>query len=133
VLSLMLAASGIKIYFQAQEISGLKLEAQAQQTRHAVDIAKKLSNQRKAINVLLVDEEQRRMAQEATNRELVDKVRRLQGYANRLSDALRAYFGGVWARAHSEFGGSSETLPSHPKSLSDGTTTATPDTSTASR
>jgi len=116
-LFVVLALAGIKIYFLSGEVASLKLEAQAQQTRHAVQIAKLLKNQRDVIDVLLTEEEKRRVAEEAENRNLLDKVRRLEGYANRLSAALRTYFNGVWTRASREFGGSGEALPADPRPL----------------
>jgi len=118
-LLLALGASGLKIYFLSQEVSSLKLDAQAQQTAHAVKMARLLKNQRDMVDVLLAEEEKRRAAEEAENRKLLDEVRRLEGYANRLSAALRTYFNGVWARARREFGGSGEALPAGPGTLPD--------------
>lgn len=118
-LVVLLALSGIKIYIQSQEISGLKLDAQVQQTRHAIKTAKLLKNQGDVIDTLLSEEEKRRAAEEAENRKLLDKVRRLEGYANRLSVALRTYFNGVWTRARREFGGNGEALPADPGTLPD--------------
>lgn len=123
-LVVLLALSGIKIYFQSQEISGLKLYAQAQQTRHAIKTAKLLKNQRDVMDVLMIEEEKRLAAEESENRKLLDKARRLEGHANRLSVALRTYFNGVWTRARREFGGSGEALPADPGTLPDGPASA---------